>query len=113
MYVCMYVCMYIYIYIYIERESVTCYVYIYIYIYIYTHVGLLYWRVLVEVTVELAPKQVTSPIKVELHVIYIYIYIERERDVYTCIFPCAKSVYPNAFSRQHAKPKVIIQDVAE
>jgi hypothetical protein len=27
--------------------------------------------------------------------------------------PCAKSVYPNAFSRQHAKPEIIIQDVAE
>ena len=29
------------------------------------------------------------------------------------ILPCAKSVYPNAFSRQQATPKVIIQDVAE
>ena len=28
------------------------------------------------------------------------------------ILPCAKSFYPNDFSRQQAKPKVIIQDVA-
>ena len=33
--------------------------------------------------------------------------------IYIYIFPCATSFYPNAFSRQQAKPKVIIQDVAE
>jgi hypothetical protein len=27
--------------------------------------------------------------------------------------PRAKSFYPNAFSRQHAKPEIITQDVAE
>ena len=37
--------------------------------------------------------------------IYIYIYIY--------ILPCATSFDPNAFSRQQAKTKVIIQDVAE
>ena len=38
---------------------------------------------------------------------YMYMYM------YICLLPCAKSCYPNAFSRQQAKPKVIIQDVAE
>ena len=49
--------------------------------------------------------------------IYIYIYMcrerERERQREREILPCAKSCYPNASSRQHATPKVIIQDVAE
>ena len=38
---------------------------------------------------------------------YVYIYI------YIYILPCAISFYPNAFSRQQAKPKFIIQDVAK
>ena len=40
---------------------------------------------------------------------YIYIYVY----VIIMILPCAKDFYPNAFARQRAKTKVIIQDVAE
>ena len=55
--------------------------------------------------------------------IYVYMYVRIYIYIYTCVYiciyiyihilPCATSVCPNAFSRQQAKPKVIIQDVAE
>ena len=123
-YIYIYICMYMYMYMY-----VCIYIYIYIHIHMCTYVFV--YSPVQQIFIQMPSQDNKPPPKsssktwrsswrdstTRRHLAICahnrsVIKSPREETQLTTL-PCARSVYPNAFSRQQANPKVIIQDVAE